>query len=201
MGEPWASSLDGRWGMASRVPWRMVVGVLVGIVFLTGGWLLIGSWLDDHQRLDAGTVLRLGPTGSDHAQVRIPAAGWMLRKSASDPDQNLSLSRQGVDVQITYVPLPSRADAVKVWPGVRDLVRVDRGRLGAPGLVRTVDGVAGQQATLSAKGRHGVFTAYTAPGAKFAVEIKTLADDNATGADRAAAAQLTAEIRFTGEAS
>ncbi|MEV7091038.1 hypothetical protein AB0O07_35135 [Streptomyces sp. NPDC093085] len=152
--------------------WRPVLAVTLVVAALTAGWPLIAATLGDRQRLAAGQTLRLGPD-DEVAVLRVAGHGWGLSKSASNPDSDYTLSRDGVGLAARYVPLAGTSDPGALWEGLAKVQSVaDSGsRLGPARPLPGVPGALGRTGTLTGGDRTGSATLWLAPGRGYAVEI------------------------------
>jgi hypothetical protein len=174
-----------------------VVGMMVA---LTGGWLLVSRAVSGTQPSMAGTVLTIGPGGTDSAQFA-PGAGWAIRTAHSDPEQGWSLDRGLVRVSVTYVSLLSPAQAGRLWPGLRSILRLSGSsvRLGQPVPVTSAPGLAGRAdltGPVAGPGLSGQAVIVPVPDRRFAIEVISVAPPGDAADARATAGQITRELRF-----
>jgi hypothetical protein len=179
---------------ARQLRWRPLAAVLVVVAFLAGGWLWISSWLGNEEAVRAGQVLSIGP--DRQASVTVAGDGWQLKKSDSNPDQVYALTRAGLDLAVTYVPLASADDTDQLWSGLREVVAALGGSAGAAEPVRTTGGQAGQAGPVALDGKTGTAYVFPAPDRKFAIEFQSLAPAGGSDADRRAAEQTVLSLTF-----
>lgn len=178
----------------SQVAWRPLLAVLAVIALLTGGWTLASRPLPDTAPVAAGTELSLGPEGA--AAVTVTGDGWQQSKAATIPDQTYVLRRNGVELSVLHVDLPSQATEDELWSGFRQVARTSGGRLGDPIAATTEDGHSGQSGPIRRHGRTGTAYAFLAPGGDFAIEATVLAGPPADAADVSAAEQVVQSLTF-----
>ncbi|WP_406281920.1 hypothetical protein [Embleya sp. NBC_00896] len=158
-----------------RARWWGPIAVVAVLALLAGGWPLINAWISGDERVEEGTVFRVGP--ADHRAWFRVGAGWTLDRAATKPSRRFVLRHGDVDLSVVYISLPSAEDADHLWSGLRDTVRVaDRdARLGPPGPLIADDGAAGMVGTLTRSGRSGRAVIYRGPEDAFAIRLIALA--------------------------
>lgn len=187
---------------ARRVGWLVaVVGVMAA---LTGGWPLVSAAVSGGQPSGPGTALTIGPGGTESAQFD-PGAGWLIRTANSDPEQGWSLDRGPVHVSVTYVSLLSPSQAGRLWPGLRSILRLSGSsvRLGQPVPVTSAPGLSGRAdltGPVAGPGLSGQAVIVPVPDRRFAIEVISVAPPGDAADARAAAGQITRELRFPEEA-
>lgn len=173
------------------------------IAVLAGGWPLISGTIAGSHPSAAGEVLTIGPRGSGSAQFT-PGPGWVISTADSDPAQGWRLQHGPVEVSLLYVMLLSPGQASRLWPGLRQLVRLggSSARLGQPSaLAGSPGGYPGQTGPVTDSGRDGQAVVIADPGGDFAVEVITLAPAADAAAARSTAAQVASALQFPGAAA
>jgi hypothetical protein len=150
--------------------------VVVVMATLTAGWPLLSRAVSNHHRLAPNTTLILGPSQSAAAAFTV-GPGWSLMTAQTDPRQDYALRRGPVELTINYVSLLNGRQAIDLWPGLRQILRITHPgvSLGRPRIFTTSSGRAGLTGTLSSASSFGTATVVTAASHDFAVEMILLA--------------------------
>lgn len=179
----------------ARVRWLLIVVAVM--VLLTAGWPLVNALVADKQKLAAGAVLRVGPSGPASASVTV-GPGWTLRPAESDPRQGYQLRRGAVTVSIGYVSLAGTYHAAGIWGGLRRVLRLSNPgvRLGKPAAVISGQDRPGLSAVAAGPRSDGVVTAFVGPSGTYAIDIVVLAPRYAKPAASTASLLLIRSLRF-----
>lgn len=178
-----------------RLRWLLVVVAIM--VALTAGWPLANALVTDHQRLAAGTALRIGPSAANSAQFTL-GPGWSQVPSQTNPQMSYVLRRGSLRLTVLFVALVNRSQLPELWTGLRKLVQV--GNAGAwlsnPSVLHTAHGTRGLTGTVSAGNLTGLVAAFPAPSKGFAIEIVSLAPHTTNPLNVRATRLLMRSLRF-----
>ncbi|MFE9248952.1 hypothetical protein [Streptomyces sp. NPDC007088] len=151
------------------------------VAALTAGWPLVARAVPDGEGLGAGQVLRLGPISTQRVSLRVTGVGWRLSRDRSDTGTDFVLTRDGIRLRASRVGLTRPQDADRLWTGLRQVLRASDGgaRLGAPRVVRTDTGRAGQTGSVSEGGRSGRAFAFASPARDYGLQVVVLGEPGA----------------------
>ena len=180
----------------ARLRWLLVVVTVMAL--LTAGWPLLNSAVADKKPLAAGSALRIGPAGTDSAEITV-GPDWSLLPAESNASQRYILRRGAATVSISYLSLVSRFQAPRLWDGMREMLGITHpgASLGAPSVITSSQGRTGMTGAVTSRRHVGAVTLFVGPSGTFAIAMIVLAPRNGRGAAMVAAVRMYARsLRF-----
>jgi hypothetical protein len=181
---------------SQRLRWLLVVVAIM--VLLTAGWPLVNATVADKQPLPANSRIVVG-NGAGNSAVVTVGPGWAMLTEQSDLYQRYLLRRGVMKLSIIRVPLASRRDVPRLWPGLRQILALSNPgiRLSQPAYVTTATGLPAITGVLTGGHMTGTATIFPSPSGKFAIEVLMLAPRGTSPLTRTAAIRIIRSLRFT----
>ena len=176
---------------------RRLAIVVAIMAVLTAGWPLINLAVSDNQHVAANSMLTVGPSHKDSAQVTM-SSGWTMQSAQSDPHLAYFLRRGSVTMSIAYVALLSRSDVGGLWRGMSQILRISQPgtSLSRPLPITSAHGLQGVTGLVTGRTMRGTVAVFANRPRQYAVEIVIIAPRSTPVANLAAAERIVRSLLF-----